>query len=155
MRINFSTNSLRTSPAFFNFSITVAIKTGSFSVALSGLPVKLSKLNNIGLLTGVFHVTSLSMLNALNCYSPNFGILEISSNTVPLKVVFSLLSTANLFSLNGFVMMFLMKKHVPRTNFEKLCCLQGALWLRYSAHMLSQSPSIKILCLTFEKQNHH
>ena len=103
MRIKFSTNSLRTSPAFFNFSITVAIKTGSFSVALSGLPVKLSKLNNIGLLTGVFHVTSLFILNVLNCYSPNFGILEISSKTISLKVAFSLLSTVHLFSLNGFV----------------------------------------------------
>ena len=50
---------------------------GSFSVALFGLPSKLSEFNNIGPFTGTLHVTSLSLQNALNCSSPNFEVLEI------------------------------------------------------------------------------
>ena len=99
----FSTNSLRVSPAFFNFYIIANVKTGSFSVALFGLPGKLSEFNNIGSLTGTLHVTSLSVQNALSCSSPNFNILEISSYTISLKVDFSLLRIVNLFNLNGFV----------------------------------------------------
>ena len=73
------------------------------SVVLFGLTGKLSEFNNIGSLTGTLHVTSLSVQNALNCSSPNFDIVEISSYTISLKVGFSLLSTVNLFNLNGFV----------------------------------------------------
>ena len=86
-----------------NFSIIAAVKTGSLYVALLGLPGKLSKFNNTGWLTGILHVTSLSIQTALNCSSPNFEILEISSYTISLKVTFSLLSTVNLFNLNGLV----------------------------------------------------
>ena len=98
MRNKYSTNPLYVSRAFFNFSIIANVKTGSFSVALFGLPGKLSEFNNIGSLTGTFHVTSLSVQNALNCSSSDFHILEISSYTVSLKVDFLLLSTVNLFN---------------------------------------------------------
>ena len=97
----FSTNSLHVSPAFFNFSIIANVKTGSFSVALFGFPGKLNKFNNIGSHTGTLHVTSLSVQNALNCSFPNFDILEIPSYTISLKTDFSLLSTVNIFNLNG------------------------------------------------------
>ena len=90
-------------PAFSHFSIIAKFKTGSFSVALFGLPCKLCKFNNIGSLTGTLPVTNLSVQNDLNCSSPNFDILELSSYTISLKVDFLLLSIVNLFNLNGFV----------------------------------------------------
>ena len=99
-----SNYSLRVSSAFFHFSIIIAnVKTGSPSVALFGLPGKLSEFNNIRSLTGTLHVTSLTFQIPLNCSSPNFDILEISSYTILLKVDFSLLSTVSLLNLNGFV----------------------------------------------------
>ena len=73
------------------------------SVALFRLPDKLSEFNNIGSLTGILHVTSPSIQNALISSSSNFDILEISSYVISLKVAFSLLSTVNLFNLNEFV----------------------------------------------------
>ena len=78
-------------------------KQDLFPVAFFGLPGKLHEFSNIRSLTGILHVTSLSIQNVLNCYSPNFDILEISLYTISLKVAFSLLSTVNLFNLNGSV----------------------------------------------------
>ena len=116
MRNKFSTNSLHASPAFFNFSIIVDVKTGSFFVTLFGLPSKLSEFNNIGSPTGILHVTSLFIRDALKFSSPNFDILEISSYTISLKVSFSLLSTVNLFKLNGFVRIDVFKRKTWAEN---------------------------------------
>ena len=86
-------------PGVFNFFIIAAVKTESFSPALFWLPGKLCEFNNIGSLTGIFHVTNLSVQNALNCSSLNFDILKSLYTTL----LFSLLSTVNLFNLNRFV----------------------------------------------------
>ena len=115
------TNSLCALPVFFNFSI-IAVKTGSFSVALFRLPDYLSEFNWYSACHKPVNQNALNFdisilkFQSIKFQSSNFDILEISSYAISLKVAFSLLSTVNLFNLNEFVRIDIFKRETWTEN---------------------------------------